>query len=137
MCGRLRNLTTLKLNLREWKCGSDRAFKSMDKSISQLTLLTDLDLSLYRVGYYSETISESSLVSVAKMCGSLRSLTILKLYLEEWSCGSDRAFEEMNKSISQLTLLTHLDLKLDRVGYYSETISDRSLVSIVQMCGSL
>jgi hypothetical protein len=31
MCGSLRNLTTLKLDLSDWKCGSDRGFEEMSK----------------------------------------------------------------------------------------------------------
>jgi hypothetical protein len=91
------NLTTLILNLSKWECGSDREFEEMNKQISQLTLLTHLDFNLSWVGYFSKSMSDSSVVSIAQMCGSLKNLTTLKLDLLWWKCGSDRAFEEMNR----------------------------------------
>jgi hypothetical protein len=57
-------------------------------------------------------MSDSNVVSIAQVCGSLKNLITLKLDLSSWKCGSDRAFEEMNLQISQLTQITHLELNL-------------------------
>jgi hypothetical protein len=140
LCGTLKNLTSLKLNLTNWyKCGSDKAFDEMKKSISQLTLLTQLDLDLHGVGSgYNNNMTESSIISIAQLCDTLKNLTSLKLDLYNWNkCGSDKAFDEMKKSISQLTLLTQLDLNLLGVGYYNNNMTESSITSIAQLCGTL
>jgi hypothetical protein len=54
-------------------------------------------VNLNGVGDNNKSMSDSSVVSIAQMCGSLRNLTTLKLDLSSWYCVSDRAFEEMNK----------------------------------------
>jgi Ran GTPase-activating protein (RanGAP) involved in mRNA processing and transport len=137
MCGSLMNLITLKLVLSCWNCVSDRAFDEMHKQVSQLTLLTQLEFNLFGVGFDSNNLSDISVVSIAQMCGSLKNLTILNLDLSWWKCGSDRAFEEMNKQISQLTQLTHLDFNLNGLSSENKSMTDSSVMSIAQMCGSL
>jgi hypothetical protein len=69
----------------------------MNKYVSQLTLLTHFDLNLLGVGSDNKSMSEGSIISIAQMCGTLKNLTTLKLNLSWGDCGSDRAFEEMNK----------------------------------------
>jgi hypothetical protein len=53
-------------------------------------------MGLIGVGHYNDNMSDSSVVSIAQMCGSLKNLTILKLNLLCWKSVSDSAFEEMN-----------------------------------------
>jgi hypothetical protein len=64
------------------------------------------------VGKASTIVSDNSMIGIAKMCGRLMNLSKLKLDLSQWSCGSDRAFDEFNKQVSQLLQLTRLDIRL-------------------------
>jgi hypothetical protein len=57
-------------------------------------------------------MGEYSMISVVEMCANLKSLTILELNLSEWNCASDYAFEVMKTKLSQLSLLSHLDLNI-------------------------
>jgi dihydroorotase len=77
-----------------------------------------------------DNMTDRSVISIADMCGFLYNLLNLKLKLKGWKCGSDRAIDEMNKKISQLTQLTKLDLNLSLVGENTNSMSDSSMVSI-------
>jgi hypothetical protein len=40
-------------------------------------------------------MTESSMVSIAQMCGSLKNLTTLMIDVSDWKCVSDTGLEEM------------------------------------------
>ena len=64
------------------------------------------------------------------MCGNLINLNQLDLNLSKWYCGSDEAFEMMNKNISKCSNLVNLNLNLDKVGYNNYNKTDKSIISI-------
>jgi hypothetical protein len=57
-------------------------------------------------------MTDESVMSVGRMLGGLTSLTELTLDMSSWKGLSDKSMEAMSESISNLKLLTHLDLRL-------------------------